>query len=164
MKIPYDKNFKIGFLCFAGLLVIAYLYMYMINPDEFWIKPGNWATRNWVDFLLMIFPTLMVAFMFVYSYAWYEIDSDGIKIHRAFGKVILHKWSEFVYVGPTVIFGNSTHYKILTCTTKLPYKKYERSESYILSKDSLRFPRSEKIYEEALRKYCPNFSTEYENP
>jgi hypothetical protein len=165
MKIPYDKNFKTFFIFLTVILVIYYSFIYLINPDEFLprIKPGNWPTRNWIEFSLLVSPPLILAFIFVFTYCWSEIDYDGIKVHRAFGIVTLRKWNKFAYVGPTVIMGYNTHYKVLACSTRLPYKQYKKSESYILSKDSIRFPPSDEI-REALRKYCPNFSTEFENP
>jgi hypothetical protein len=165
MKIPYSKYLKTFFIGFAVILVIFYLVGYLINSDKFllWINPTSWTTGNCFYSLLLFFPLLILVFLFVLTYHWCEIDFDGIKVHRAFGIVTLHKWSEYVYVGPTVVNIKGNPRSALVCTAKLPYKKFRNSESYVLPQKTIQFSFNDEIHE-ALRKYCPNFSTEYENP
>jgi len=156
VKIPYDKDLRMYFIVLAGILVAFYLFIFLYDPSSRY-------PSSWIDVLLCFFPLILIGAIFILTYHWYMIDFDGLKVHYLIKKATLCKWSEFSYIGPTVITINSNHVKILTCATKLPYKKFKRSESFILSKGSITYRYSDELCE-ALRKYCPNFSTEFENP
>jgi hypothetical protein len=155
MKIPYDKNIRLIFGIFGGSTFILLISCFFLFPND---------SEEWI--FAAIFFALLIYWIvcFVYTYRWYEIDSDGIKVHNILGKTTAHKWSEFAYVGPTVLVSSQCiHYKMLVCTQTFPRKKFRNSESFVIPKHSLQFPCRDEI-RGALQAYCPDFSTDCEKP
>ena len=110
-----------------------------------------------------IVPLLVFAVLFQLGVREYRVDERGITIIMAFGRSRTVLWESLAFVGPAFVGQGRFRQKQMVYSRELPRKGRPGEKAFVVNGKTAYALQDSPEMREALRRYCPVYTEEYEN-